>query len=266
MSTNTDAALASNVEFPAYFDRTLFVMEWSRNHLYEIKTDSAANLLKIADFATTIPVNRPIDLTFGPDGAMYLIEWGSGFSGNNPDAQIVKIIFNSINKTPVANAVADVTSGTLPLTVQFASTGSFDPDPGDTLSFAWDFDTNGTIDSTEANPAYTYRTAGIFSAQLRVTDNHGLTGTASISISAGNTAPVVSFNWPPDGAFFDWGDEIEWDVRWMMRRMAASLAGGHTVLGSAVRGFAGTCPPWPRNLTSQRREGCCDRGKLARVR
>lgn len=223
-----DPGLVSSVKFPAYFDRTLFVMEWSRNHLYEIKTDSAGNLLKIANFATTIPVKRPIDLTFGPDGAMYLIEWGSGFGGSNTDARIVKIIYNSNNKTPVAKAVADVTSGPLPLTVRFASTGSFDPDPGDTLSFAWDFDTNGTIDATAANPAYTYTAAGIFSAQLRVTDNNGLTGTTSVTISAGNTAPVVSFNWPPDGAFFDWGDEIAWDLRVDDAEDGSTVSGGIT--------------------------------------
>ena len=29
---------------------------------------------------------RPMDFEFGPDGALYLIEWGTGFGGNNDDS------------------------------------------------------------------------------------------------------------------------------------------------------------------------------------
>lgn len=208
-----DANSGSDDAFPPYYDRTLFLMEWSRNDLYEVKMDANGDLLKIAEFAPTIPVSRPMDLTFGPDGAMYLIEWGDGFSGNNPDAKIVKIVYNSGNKTPVAVVSADVTGGPLPLMVQFSSAGSFDPDPDDTISFEWDFDLDGTIDSTSPNPTHTFTVPGIISTQLRVTDNHGKTGTASIEISAGNSRPVVTFLNPPDGALFDWGDEIEWSLR-----------------------------------------------------
>ncbi len=71
-----NAGLASAVAFPAYFDLALFVMEWSRNHLYEIRTDTSGNLPKIADFARSIPLNQPLNLTFGPDGAMSLIRTG----------------------------------------------------------------------------------------------------------------------------------------------------------------------------------------------
>lgn len=221
-----DANLVSSVAFPTYFDRTLFVMEWSRNNLYEIKTDASGNLLKIADFAPSIPLNKPIDLTFGPDGAMYLIEWGSGFAGNNPDAQIVKIIYNSTNQTPLAKASANVTSGPVPLGVSFTSAGSSDPDPGDTISFAWDFDLNGSIDSTLPNPTHVYQTADNYTAQLRVTDQGNKTGTASIAISAGNSAPVVTFDWPPDGAFFDWGDEIAWSLHVNDAEDGSTQAGG----------------------------------------
>ncbi len=208
-----DPALVSEVAFPAYFHRTLFLMEWSRNRIYEVKTDAAGNLLKLVDFAPTIPLSRPIDLTFGPDGALYLIEWGNGFLGNNPDAQLVKIVYNPTNKTPVAKPAANVTSGPVPLVVHFSSAGSFDPDPGDSLSFAWDFNLDGTIDSTAPNPTHTYAAAGNYTAQLRVTDARGKTGTASLEFWVGNTAPSVTFTWPPDGAFFDWGDEVAWSLR-----------------------------------------------------
>ncbi len=208
-----DPGTDSEAAFPPYYHRTLFFMEWSRNRLYEVKTDAAGALLKVLEFAPNIPVSRPIDLTFGPDGAMYLLEWGFGYLGNNADAQLSKIVYNSVNKTPIARATASVTSGPVPLTVTFGSAASFDPDPADVLTYAWDFDLDGTIDSIAPNPTHTYTVAGNYTAQLRVTDPGGKIGTASIDLWVGNTAPTITFTWPPDGAFFDWGDEVVWALR-----------------------------------------------------
>ena len=70
---------------------------------------------------------------------------------------------------PVAAFSADTVSGTVPLTVQFtdASTGT------STLSYAWDFTNDGTVDSTIQNPAYTYTTAGTYTVNLTVTNVQG---------------------------------------------------------------------------------------------
>ena len=70
---------------------------------------------------------------------------------------------------PVAAFTADVTNGQVPLTVQFtdASTGT------STLSYAWDFTNDGTVDSTIQNPAYMYTTAGTYTVDLTVTNVQG---------------------------------------------------------------------------------------------
>lgn len=84
-------AAPNNRRLPAYYDKTLFLYEWSRSLLRELKFDDEGNILKISPFLPSFRFIRPIDMTIGPDGAIYLIEWGTGFYGANSDAQIVRL-------------------------------------------------------------------------------------------------------------------------------------------------------------------------------
>jgi glucose/arabinose dehydrogenase len=88
-----DPELNSSIKLPAYFDDTLFIYDWSRHWIKEVKLDASGNILKINPFAADVPLTRPMDMAVGPDGALYILEWGSGFGGNNADAQLVRIEF-----------------------------------------------------------------------------------------------------------------------------------------------------------------------------
>jgi chitodextrinase len=93
-------------------------------------------------------------------------------------------------------AKADVTSGPLPLTVNFDGTGSSDPD-NDSLTYSWNFG-DGTT-GTGAIVQHVYNRAGKYNAVLTVADrpSGGLTNTAAaIVITAGNNAPVPTINTP----------------------------------------------------------------------
>ena len=90
-------------------------------------------------------------------------------------------------------------------TVQFSSAGSSDPDGG-ALTYSWAFG-DGTT-STAANPSKTYTANGTYTATLTVRDPQGATGTASVQIGVGNTAPTVNINAPANGQLFDFGDTI----------------------------------------------------------
>lgn len=91
------------------------------------------------------------------------------------------------NQPPVASTAGTTpTSGTAPLAVQFNGTQSSDPD-GIIASYNWSFGDGGT--SILAAPAYTYGTAGNYTATLTVTDNSGATATASVLIAVGATPP-----------------------------------------------------------------------------
>jgi cytochrome c len=88
-----DPLLQSEIKLPEYYDNTLFIYEWSRRWIKEVKLDASGNILKINPFAPDIPLSRPIELEIGPDGALYVLEWGSEFGGGSSDAQLVRIEF-----------------------------------------------------------------------------------------------------------------------------------------------------------------------------
>ncbi|MFG3133198.1 ThuA domain-containing protein [Streptomyces tendae] len=203
-----DPANPSETKFPAYFDKTPFFGEWSRNRLYEFRLDGDGKLLKINNFLSNLSFKSPMDMKFGPDGAMYLLEWGSGFGRDNPDSGLYRIDYSSGDRRPLAKAAATPTSGPSPLNVQFSSAGSHDPEGG-TITYRWEFG-DGTT-STQANPTHTYTGKGQFTAQLTVTDTGGRTGTANVTVTSGNTAPTVKLSLP-DGGMYDWGDRIPYTV------------------------------------------------------
>ena len=59
----------------------------------EIKLDEAGQILKINDFTDSVPVTRPMDMEVGPDGRLYILEWGSNFNGGSADARLVRVDF-----------------------------------------------------------------------------------------------------------------------------------------------------------------------------
>ncbi|TDE00214.1 ThuA domain-containing protein [Jiangella asiatica] len=202
-----DPGLESGRKFPAYYDGKAFFYEWSRHFLREFVPDGRDTPTKINPFLPDVRFNAPMDMVFGPDGAMYVAEWGRGFGRNNPDDGIYRIDYAKPGfRSPVAVAGATPTSGWAPLEVRFDATGSTDPDEGQALTYAWDFGDGGT--STEPNPTHTYTANGTYAARLTVTDDTGRSVSTSVTISVGNTPPTVRLAIPQDGGFIDFGDDV----------------------------------------------------------
>jgi hypothetical protein len=153
-----------------------------------------------------------MEMEFGPDGSLYVLEYGDGFFRPNPDAQLAVIRYVKGTRSPVAVLNATPTSGPAPLTVAFSSAGSHDPDPGESISFAWDFTNDGTVDSADPNPSFTYTANGQYTAKLTVTDSSGKTAVLTRTITVGNTAPTVTVVSPVAGSFFNWGDNVPFEV------------------------------------------------------
>jgi hypothetical protein len=52
----------------------------------------------------SITINAPIDMETGPDGRIYILEYGNGWY-ENPDAGLSVINYNSGNRAPEITAV-----------------------------------------------------------------------------------------------------------------------------------------------------------------
>ena len=81
---------------------------------------------------------------------------------------------------PTADLVSSTTSGDAPLEVIFDGSGSNDLD-GTIVSHEWDFGDGATASGPTAT--HTYTTPGTYVAALTVTDNHGRTGQAHVTIT-----------------------------------------------------------------------------------
>jgi len=202
-----DAALDSPVKFPEAYDGDFFAGEFGRRWIKRIEQGTDGTVQSINAFPWT--GTQVMDMAFGPDGALYVLDYGTGYFNGDANSALYRIEHVSGSRSPVAQARADRTSGQAPLEVSFSSAGSSDPD-GDALSYSWKFGDGGT--STAANPSHTYTANGQYTATLTVSDGTGRSATASVQVTVGNTAPTVKLELPVDGRIADFGDAVPYKV------------------------------------------------------
>jgi glucose/arabinose dehydrogenase len=217
-----DADNRSPFRFPRVLEGHPLFYEWTRDYfkVFELNRPNGGRLAAMHHLfggpesaSPNIVQDNPMDAEFGPDGALYTLEYGDGFFAELPEAQLSRIDFvRGGEYTPVVKVAATPTSSTTaPLTVQFSSAGTEDPD-GDNIAYAWDFDANGTVDSRAANPSFTYTQRGIYEATLRVTDTTGRSASNSVRIVIGNQAPVVRLTVVSTTPPFGFGDTVNFTV------------------------------------------------------
>lgn len=83
--------------------------------------------------------------------------------------------FTVRNEPPVAAFSSSQAEGQVPLVIGFTDLSQSSDDK--IVSWAWDFNNDGIIDSTLQNPTYTYVSAGTYTVSLTVTDERGATAT-----------------------------------------------------------------------------------------
>ncbi len=143
----------------------------------------------------------PVNLTEGPDGALYFPDLTGG--------KVWRIDYSLGNRAPHAVIDASPEYGLTPLEVHFNAGQSTDPDSGDAMTYAWDLDGDGEFDDSEAvSPTYTYSDPGVHLAKVKVTDMHDASDVASVSIQVGNTPPSAEITTPQPELTWSVGDAI----------------------------------------------------------
>ena len=184
--------------FPAYYDGQVFFFEWMRDLILTAKVDEDGKLAGLERFIPGMAFSHPIDMAFGSNGDLYVLEYGTGWFLKNDDSRLVKIEFNAGNRKPNVQVAASQTSGAVPLKVNLSSAGTNDFD-GDALTYQWKIvsRTGGSKTGgqptvlTGANPTFTFTKPGEYKALLTVTDVHGSSDTREVPIMAGNQPPSV---------------------------------------------------------------------------
>ena len=194
--------------FPPYFDGKPMWYDWVRARIMMITLDENNRAVKLDPFLSSTKLVHPIDIKLGNQGDLYILNYGSAWSGNT-DGNLLRVRYGGKNRRPVIKLAADKSVGAVPLTVQFSSEGTVDND-GDPITYHWDFG-NGDS-SNEANPSYSYQSPGVFTATLTVKDNQGKENQASFKVVAGNERPSLSLELENSDGYFDWGSEIRYRV------------------------------------------------------
>ena len=88
-----DPNLKSATKLPKEFDHTLFIYEWSRNWIIAAKLDKNDNIEHMERFMPKEGFLRPMDIELGPDGCLYVTEYGTTWDSNK-DARIVRVEYS----------------------------------------------------------------------------------------------------------------------------------------------------------------------------
>jgi len=196
--------------FPNYFENKLFVYEWMRNWIYVITLDENQEYVKAESFMPSTNFVRPMDMLFGADGYLYLLEYGTKWKNRNIDARLNRIRYIEGNRQPIAAITADKFVGAAPLTVQFSATNSKDYDE-DALQYEWSF-TEEEAQSSEAEPTFTFSEIGIYNIALKVTDPAGESATTHQKIIVGNDPPTLEIVFEDKDSIFYTGKKVNYKV------------------------------------------------------
>jgi glucose/arabinose dehydrogenase len=209
-------------QFPSSYQGSYFFADYTQNWIHRLTFDATGNVSGVfnfepADGSVDGPYGDIVYLTEGPDGALYYVDLGfADIGGAFGVSKIRRVEFIQSNLPPVVSASATPLGGPTPLTVNFSSAGSADPE-GLPLAYSWNFG-DGTAISTEADPAHIYTIAGPYQARLTVSDGVNATISTPLSISAGNQPVIANLlvTVPPNPAsngLFRAGDVISYSAQ-----------------------------------------------------
>ena len=195
LTVNFDASLSSDS------DGTITKYEWDYDGDGIWDEDTGTTATTSIEYTTAGTFDAKVRVT-DDDGATDIASLSDG-GGTGIEVQ----------EAPTAAIIATPNTGPAPLAVSFDASGSTDPD-GTIVLYEWDLDYNGSYETnTGTSPTANgnYVNPGVHTISVRVTDNDGLTDTASADVtvnsgwSIGTTILNVTLDSKVSVASFDTG-------------------------------------------------------------
>jgi glucose/arabinose dehydrogenase/PKD repeat protein len=195
--TNTGSASITGLAFypggnyPEAYQDALFYADYARQCIAVMFPGANGLPDPTNRMAFAINTPRPVDLQAGPFGDLFYADIHAG--------EIRAIRYFSANPS----------GGPPPLNVVFDASASFDPDPDDTIEFAWDINGGGQF-SHGVGPVITnlFFQPGYHNVRVRVTDNHGASTIKGILVVGGNSPPAPTIELPPATSVWAVGETI----------------------------------------------------------
>ena len=199
--------------WPAYYEGKWLATDLARGWIMSISMKANGDYLGMEQFLSSYHPIEPIDMKFGPDGDLYVLEYGSVWFGKSDNAKLVRIEYNAGNRKPTVTASTSKQGGSVPLTLTLSSAGTYDAD-GDKLTYNWKVTGAGMQPKlyAAANPALTLTKPGVYMAKLTVTDIHGASNSKTVKIIAGNEAPVVKIDLAGNSSFYFNNKPVNYDI------------------------------------------------------
>jgi cytochrome c len=201
--------------WPGYYEGKWIAADLSRGWIMAISMKENGDYKSMEKFLPSYQPIEPIDIKYGPNGDLYVLEYGSNWFRKSDNSKLVRIEYNSGNRTPIVHASADKSGGVLPLTIHLSSAGTKDFD-GDSLKYEWVINSsNGKtpVSYQEANPITVFDQPGEYSATLTVTDPGGAKNSQTIKIIAGNAPPDLGLSITGNKTFFFPGKSFGYDIQ-----------------------------------------------------
>lgn len=205
----TKSGMDKKEGFPSFFDGRLLVYDWMRDWIFTVIVDETGEASDFVPFMPSADFRNIIDMDFGPDGKLYMIEYGTAWFSQNEDAKLSRINFNRGNRVPVMKVDVSQSFGSSPLTVTLDASSSIDHDQ-DELTFEWKID--GEIYNTPTI-TYTFEENGIHRPRLTLSDEAGHTLMEQFKIEVGNDAPNVNILVEGNQYFYWPGRKVKYQVK-----------------------------------------------------
>ena len=100
--------------YPGYYEGKWLAADLSRGWIMSISMKENGDYKSMERFLPSYQPIEPIDIKFGPNGDLYVLEYGSNWFRKSDNAKLVRIEYNAGNRTPLVHATASVKGGALP--------------------------------------------------------------------------------------------------------------------------------------------------------